>query len=62
MIATLLMLVACLAAWAHVMRMLDDARDRLEAALAGDLSQAGGWMPSVAPAARRVDSRRLTRA
>ena len=62
MIATLLMLVACLAAWAHVMRMLDEARDRLEGALAGDLTQAGGWMPSAAPVARRADSRRLTRA
>jgi hypothetical protein len=62
MIAMVLMLVACLAAWAHVVRMLDDARDRLEGALTGDLAQAGGWMPSVAPAERRAASRPLTRA
>jgi hypothetical protein len=62
MIAMLLMLVACLAAWAHVVRMLDDARDRLEGALTGDLSQAGGWMPSEAPVARRAASRPFTRA
>jgi hypothetical protein len=62
MFAMLLMLVACLAAWAHVVRMLDEARYRLEGALTGDLSQAGGWMPSAAPAERRAASRRLVRA
>lgn len=64
MIAMLLMLVACLAAWAHVLRMLDNARDRLEGALTGDLAQAGGWMPSPAPrpAAPRAASRTFTRA
>lgn len=62
MIAMVLMLVACLAAWAHVVRMLDDARDRLEGALTGDLAQAGGWMPSAVLPERRAASRPLTRA
>jgi hypothetical protein len=53
MTAMLLILVGCLAAWAHVLGMLERASDRLAGALAGDLSQTGGWMPSSALVDRR---------
>lgn len=46
MLAMLVMLVACLAAWAHVLGMLERSSARLAGALSGDLSQAGGWMPA----------------
>jgi hypothetical protein len=46
MIAMVMILLACLAAWAHVLHMLDKASDQLADALNGDLRQAGGWMPS----------------
>ncbi len=63
MTAILVMLLACLAAWAHVIRMLDAARDRLGDALTGDPRQARGWMPSPAPLPRRAAATRaFTRA
>lgn len=63
MIAMLLILMACLAAWAHVLHMLDSASGRLADALNGDLSQAGGWRPLSSPDGRRAAmSRPLIRA
>jgi hypothetical protein len=50
MMTMLLMLMACLAAWALVGLMLGDARDVLRAALDGR-DQSGGWMPSTLPLA-----------
>ena len=63
MIAMLLMLVGCLAAWAHVLRMLEGASERLGSALQGEIRQGGGWMPSAAvPVRRAAASRAFTRA
>jgi len=47
---TMLLMLACLAAWALVALMLGDARDTLRAAIDGR-DQAGGWMPSSLPLA-----------
>lgn len=62
MMTMLLMLMACLAAWALVGLMLGDARDVLRAALDGR-AQGGGWMPSALPLAttRASDSRTVRR-
>jgi hypothetical protein len=55
----MLMLVACLSAWALVALMLGDAGGALRSALRGDDRQ--GWVPL--PAARRAaSSRALIRA
>ncbi len=56
MIAMLLVLIACLVAWAHVVHMLDSARERLALALVGDVRQGGGWMPSSPPLERRASA------
>lgn len=61
----LLMLLACVAAWALVALMLGDARLMLIEALRGQPVQGGGWMPSVSPAramVRLAPSRAFTRA
>lgn len=58
----MLMLTACMAAWALVALMLGDARAMLLAALSGRPVQGGGWMPSAAPAPRAPVSRVLIRA
>ncbi len=42
----LLILVACLVAWAHVLHLLERSRERLGEAMLGDVRQGGGWMPS----------------
>ncbi|WP_165768700.1 hypothetical protein [Sandarakinorhabdus cyanobacteriorum] len=55
---TMLLILACLAAWALVALMLGDAGVVLRAALRGDVRQA--WMP--APARRAASSRALIRA
>lgn len=61
MMTMLLMLMACLAAWALVGLMLGDARDELRAALDGR-AQGGGWMPSALPlATTRVSASRNDR-
>jgi hypothetical protein len=57
MLTMLMILVACLAAWAHVLSMLERASDRLAGALTGDLDQAGGWLPSSTAGGRRVAAR-----
>ena len=55
----MLMLVACLSAWALVALMLGDAGVQLRSALRGDVRQ--GWMP--VPVERRaVPSRSSSRA
>lgn len=59
MVTMLLMLLACVAAWMLVARMLGDAGPALADALCG--VQTGGWMPSAAPAGR-VPSLPFTRA
>jgi hypothetical protein len=56
MIAMMLVMVACLAAWAHVVHMLDGARERLALAMVGDVRQGGGWMPSSSPLERRASA------
>jgi hypothetical protein len=61
MIGAMLMLLACLAAWAHVLRMLDGARGKMSEALVGDVRQGGGWMPSSPPLDRRGSARAFTR-
>jgi hypothetical protein len=48
MMTMLLMLLACVAAWALVGLMLSDARLALVDALRGQPVQGGGWMPSSA--------------
>jgi hypothetical protein len=55
----MLMLVACLSAWALVALMLGDAGVQLRSALRGDVRQ--GWMP-VPDARRAASSRALIRA
>jgi hypothetical protein len=50
MMTMLLMLLACLSAWALVGLMLGDARGQLLSALDGR-AQGGGWMPSALPLA-----------
>lgn len=46
----MLMLLACLAAWALVGLMLGDARQALRSAIDGEV-QTGGWVPSPLPMA-----------
>jgi hypothetical protein len=61
----LLMLMACMAAWALVALMLGDARLVLIDALRGQPVQGGGWMPSGSSAramVRLAPSRAFTRA
>lgn len=62
MIGAMLMLLACLVAWAHVLRMLDGARGALGEALVGEVRQGGGWMPSSSALDRRGSLRAFTRA
>lgn len=52
MMTMLLMLLACVAAWALVGLMLGDARLALVDALRGQPVQGGGWMPSSALSVR----------
>jgi hypothetical protein len=58
----LLMLMACMAAWALVALMLGDARLALIDALRGQPVQGGGWMPSSRAIVRVAPSRAFTRA
>jgi hypothetical protein len=53
----MLMLLACVAAWALVGLMLGDARLALADALRGHPVQGGGWMPSSALLARSAPAR-----
>ena len=49
----MLMLLACMAAWALVALMLGDARLVLIDAMRGQPVQGGGWMPSSVAVARK---------
>lgn len=62
MFGPMVMLLACLVAWAHVLRMLDGARGQLGEALLGDVRQGGGWMPSSPVPERRGSARAFSRA